>query len=336
MTLDASYRRLLDGLENTVREARALLEDTAPIPVPEPIPEAAPALLWGGGATAYRLARDGDGVRAETLVAHGVTGVVISGQGDWWHPEYEAGFPKMIAKGLDVYVGKYLGASPTPTNGAAVSEHLRQLEIVWGGGRAAGADGCAIDMEPYGAGNEGAWTRITAVDAAGFGREVGLLAVQLGFERLVLYASSEFSWPGSYNDLVLKQEYPGSDFYADNKARFFLQALCDTGLEVVHSDAVFHHGPQLSGHTWDEGAALSVELARQFHPALKGSIMFWPDIDEGHWAADPGYPPGWTREAAAAGVHKSTGPFTIYHGDLNDPRWTDLWLPEIQDGMASP
>ena len=55
--------------------------------------------------------------------------------------------------------------------------------------------------------------------------------------KLIVYPSSNASFPGSYNDLIVAQA-GCPDFYANSRFPDFLQGLIDGGVDVTLADAV--------------------------------------------------------------------------------------------------
>lgn len=276
-------------------------------------------IVWGnaGSVSLYASLINGTPVSGSMLLAHGIKGVVGMGAGNWWDPFYDDFFPDyVIAAGLYWSVGMHLGHSPKPTSSGNVSTLISQFTSLCASGAAAGAVFPTLDCEPYD-GPDNMWNvEVSAVDAAALGTGIGNAILAQGWTRVALYTSSNASWPGSYND-ELQWEVNGVHPYDTSKFPNFLTALCNTGVIVEHTDAAFHFGPQRSGFTWDTGCADTVARAEAFHPNMRGSIMYWPDIDEGGLAG--GYDDGVTEAAAAASLAHSTGLIHLYQHHMGDP-----------------
>ena len=145
----------------------------------------------------------------------------------------------------------------------------------------------AIDAEPYGF-SDVHWE---GSDHATFYNQGRLLAPTIkSVGKLIVYPSSNASFPGSYNDLVRAQlGYPGT--YDNSRFPDFLEGLIDGGVDITLSDAAFHFGVQYSGDqgNWATGAAHSRALTQQVYPSMHGSIMIWPDNDERNGGGSAGY-----------------------------------------------
>ena len=121
--------------------------------------------------------------------------------------------------------------------------------------KAAGANGMAIDAEPYGF-NDEHWQ---GSDHAGHVQPGPALAPTIkSVGKLIVYPSSNASFPGSYNDLIVAQAgRPG--FYANSRFPDFLRGLIDGGVDMTLVDASFHFGVQYAGDQgdWSTGVAHS-------------------------------------------------------------------------------
>ena len=221
------------------------------------------------------------------------------------------------ARGMALHVSTN-AASPTSAfadlfdDGAwnLVEQRLRYLAEL---AKSGNANGLALDLEPYGydgsmwqAAYPGNTRSESATRAKMRERARQIAPILAAAGPLIIYPSSEASFPGSYNDIVQIAAGNGTDLYAHNIFSDFLAGLLDGGVKVTLTDGVFANGPQAPGRTWDTGIAESVSRATTAFPALKASAMMWPD--------NPYRPAAPSDMAAAfdAATRRSTGPVILY------------------------
>lgn len=334
LALDADGRLIYP----TVSEVLHLDADE---PDPEPPPPAGDGRLyvWVGGWQAQCLVNDVDtgGISASTLWARGIDGVFISGQGQWWDPVYATTIALLRDQFEHVGVGMYFAQSPIPSSAANVDQALGNYHALLTAARNAGANVCGGDCEPYGQ-DGGAWWEYPAGEISRLGDGIGEIAVNLGYDEMMLYTSSGASFRGSYQELVAAQAGWPPDIYDGNRFPMFVDGLRTTTPDgyITITDAVFHHGPQLAGETWASGAQRSADLIAARWADVNGSIMYWPDITEGNFAPpDDGYPPGTTGEATSAALAGGTGPAVIYQHHLTDNTRADRWLDWLDEILAA-
>jgi len=285
-------------------------------------------LAWLGGQEMSMLVSSTapSGVTLDQLQSSGIKGAVV-GMGlldgatipDWVLDQWRT----VRARKMSVYVGTY-AASPTAPfadlwDDAAWATVKQRLTLLANQARSANANGLAFDLEPYGydmsmwstsyPGNThgASATRTKMRERA---RELAPILNSVG--PLIIYTSSNASFPGSYNDIVQAAAGNGTDVYADNMFKDFLAGLLDGGVATTVTDAVFHWGPQAPGRTWETGIAESVSRATQAFPTVSASVMMWPDNNEGHGV----FSPSEMRIAFDAATRLSTGPVLLYEHTL--------------------
>jgi len=242
---------------------------------------------------------------------------------DWLVKELK----KVRAHGL-LYVGVYI-AAPLPKHWESFR---RRLEVVADAAKRAGANGLAFDAEPYGY-PDTEWDGNSPTDRSTMLTEAKSLAPIInGVGNLLIYPSSNASFPGSYND-VIRAQNGDENTYANNLFPDFITGLLSGGVDVTLTDASFAFGPQRAGDTWATGIAKSVELATARFPGIHASAMLWPDNDEGHGP----FLPAEMQTAFAAATRLSTGPTFLYQHSLaagsNGRAWR-AWLSAIQSALG--
>jgi hypothetical protein len=335
----------------TIEELTALLGDEPAPETPPPLPVPTtkqPGVLWGGGGELFWFganpgaAMEYTGMTREIVKANGIRRMAATGAGAWC-VEGEGGrvYPPAIQECAnffdEVYVGMYLAAYPFPMSNAEVDTLVNNFISLLRVAAQNGASGASADCEVYEAPDQGLWSQMPRAVAERYGTMIGKAIRSVGWTKLLLYPSSEASFPGSYNDLA-NEANGRTGTYANNKFQYFVKKVMDEGVEVTHTDAVFHWGPQVSGYDWSTGAAETAKRCKAFDPRLKGNIMFWPDNTEAaHFRPTEGYPPGMTFDAAHGAANNGTGEFTVYHGDAffdHQEKWPNLWFPEIKTGIG--
>jgi len=172
----------------------------------------------------------------------------------------------------------------------------------------------AMDAEPY-AGHAYGWG--TTGDFTNVYNQARLLAPTIkSVGKLIIYPSSDASFPGSYNDLIGFQA-SGQHYYGGNNTfPSFLQGLVDGGVDITLLDASFHFGVQYSGDggDWGTGIAHSVALTKSVYPTMHASAMIWPDNEERNGGGTAGFfGAGEVYNMVADGLPAADGPFVIYH-----------------------
>ena len=291
---------------------------------------AQPVLAWLGVRDLDRLVSGkAGGITLGTLKASGVAGSVVMIQQapdsvpDWLVKEWK----KVRAHGL-LYVGVYI-AAPLPKDWASFR---RRLQVVADAAKRAGANGLAFDAEPYGL-PDTEWDGHSPTDRSTMRTEAESLApIIKGVGNLLIYPSSNASFPGSYND-VIRAQNGDNDTYAKNLFPDFISGLLSGGVDVTLTDASFASGPQRAGDTWATGIAKSVELATARFPGIHASAMLWPDNDEGHGP----FLPAEMQTTFAAAAQFSTGPTFLYQHSLaagsNRTAWR-AWLSSIKSALG--
>jgi hypothetical protein len=279
-----------------------------------------PVLAWLGVVAMDNLiANNAGGITLDTLASHGVAGSVIStGHLQDSYPSWMVSeFSTVKAHGL-LYVGANV-AGPLPQSDAEWATSRNQWTALTNAAKAAGADGMAIDAEPYTQED----THWQGSDHAGMYNQARLLAPILkSAGKLIIYPSSAASFVGSYNDLIVTQA-GRPNFYANSRFPDFLQGLIDGGVDITLLDASFHFGVQYAPDqgNWGSGIARSVSLTHDAYPTMHASAMLWPDIDEGRsqYGIDE------FQSMVAAGLPKVDGPFVIYQHHLTDSSLVSSW-----------
>jgi len=284
------------------------------------------------------LSNNAGGITFDTLASHSIAGSVISTGhlADSYPAWLISEFRSVKSKGL-LYVGANV-ADPVPTNPADWATFQNRFRALADAAKAAGANGMAMDAESYGNGHD-VWR---AGDFANVYNQARLLApVIRSVGKLVIYPSSDASFPGSYGDLIAYQE-EGIHFYGGtNTWPSFLQGLIDGGVDVTLTDPAFHYGVQCycDGGDWGVGIAHSVALTKAVFPTMHGSAMIWPDNDEKNGGGAAGYfPPGAVGNMIYDGLPSADGPFTVYEHQLGTGtlagRW-NAWLDEIDTAVRA-
>jgi hypothetical protein len=266
------------------------------------------------------------------------------------YPSYLPGatflWEQMAARG-PLYAGFYIASLSTklPTSAGEVTSRMATWTHLKNDLEPVGGSGFVIDCEPYNYVNggdnptENPWCTNGPLSNSSsimtsYGQQLGALCASFGAGRIIVYCSSNASWPGSYNDLVRTQN-GGPNSYATNNFQYFMQGLLDGGADVNFVDASFHWGPQLSGYTWETGVAKTVELASTKFPGIKVSAMPWPDNDEGYGF----YSGSEVYQGVDAGTRLGTGICAIYQHNLatgsQNAYWTGTALPQIKNAMEA-
>jgi hypothetical protein len=288
-------------------------------------PDAQPVLAWLGVVAMDNLiANKAGGFTLDTLAAHGVAGSVISTGhlADSYPSWLVSEFSTVRAHG-QLYVGANI-ADPLPASPDEWTTFQNRFQALANAAKAAGANGMAIDAEPYGQ-DDHHWD---GSDHQGMYNQARLLApVIKSVGTFIIYPSSNASFPGSYNDLI-RAENGSSNSYANSRFPDFLRGLIDGGVDVTLSDASFHFGVQYSGDhgDWATGIAHSVGLTHQVFPTMHASAMLWPDNDERNGGGANGYfPVEQVQGMVAAGLPQVDGPFIIYQHQLGQGTITSTW-----------
>lgn len=261
------------------------------------------------------LGNKAGGITFDTLRSHSVDGSVIStGHLEESYPQWLISEFTSVKSYGQLYVGANI-ADPLPQNASEWATFQTNFKTLANAAKTAGADGMAIDAEPYGF-NDEHWQ---GSDHANYYNQGRLLAPTIkSVGKLIVYPSSNASFPGSYNDLILEQAgYP--NVFANSRFPDFLQGLLDGGVDVTLADASFHFGVQYSGDqgNWATGAAHSVALTRQAYPNMHSSIMIWPDNDERNGGGSAGYfSAPQVQNMVTAALPQVDGPFIIYEHQL--------------------
>jgi hypothetical protein len=292
------------------------------------------------------------GVSLDTLSAAGVSGYLVQTQhlagpvsdsmvGEW---------QMLTARGQSLYVGLYatnLYDTRCPFadvwDDGAWSLVRTRLSALGAAARNGGAAGLAIDLEPYTGASAGSRTpnmwNVTfpgnTHDAASTRAKMRQRAAEIApilasVGEVLIYPSSNASFPGAYQDLV--QVNAGRpNVYADNLFPDFLAGLVDGGARVTLTDPAFMSGPQLPGRTWDSGIRESVALTMQAYPTVNASAMLWPDNDESHGP----FSVSETQAAFRAAAQYSTGPVVLYQHHLTDGSTSySAWLSAIAAALS--
>ena len=147
-----------------------------------------------------------------------------------------------------------------------------------------------MDAESYGNGHD-VWR---SGDFTNVYNQARLLAPTIkSVGSLVIYPSSDASFPGSDGDLIAFQA-EGIHFYGgDNTWPSFLHGLVDGGVDITITDPSFHYGVQYAGDQgdWGTGIAHSVALTKAVFPTIRGSAMIWPTTTKRMGAAPPATSP---------------------------------------------
>jgi hypothetical protein len=285
-----------------------------------------PVLAWLGVVDMDNLIGNrAGGITLDTLAAHSIDGSVIStGHLNDSYPAWMVSeFTTVKSKG-QLYVGANI-ADPLPTDSGEWSTFQDRFRALANAARAAGANGMAIDAEPYNSDRE-TWRR---GDFTTVYNQARLLAPTINsVGKLIIYPSSDASFPGSYNDLIGYQA-EGTHWYGgDNTFPSFLQGLVDGGVDITFVDASFHFGVQYYGDQgdWGTGIAHSAALTKAVYPSMHASAMIWPDNSERNGGGSAGYfTPGQVQNMVADGLPSVDGPFIIYHHQMATGTLTSQW-----------
>ena len=264
------------------------------------------------------------GITFDTLTAHSVDGAVIStGHLEDSYPAWMISEFTSVKSHGQLYVGANI-ADPLPSNSSEWTTFQNRWKTLANAAKAAGADGMAIDAEPYGF-NDEHWQ---GSDHQGMYNQARALAPTLkSVGKLIVYPSSNASFPGSYNDLIVAQAgRPG--FYDNSRFPDFLRGLIDGGVDVTLVDASFHFGVQYSGDQgdWSTGVAHSAALTHQAFPTMHASVMIWPDNDERNGGGTNGFfSAPQVQNMVREGLPEVDGPFIVYEHQLATGTQTGNW-----------
>jgi hypothetical protein len=297
-----------------------------------------PVLAWLGIVGMNNmLGNMAGGITFDTLRSHSFDGSVIStGHLEASYPQWLISEFTSVKSYGQLYVGTNI-ADPLPANANEWATFQTNFKTLAAAAKTAGADGMAMDAEPYGF-SDVHWE---GSDHATFYNQGRLLAPTIkSVGKLIVYPSSNASFPGSYNDLVRAQlGYPGT--YDNSRFPDFLEGLVDGGVDITLSDAAFHFGVQYSGDqgNWATGAAHSRALTQQVYPSMHGSIMIWPDNDERNGGGSAGYfTAPQIQYMITAALPQVDGPFIIYEHQLATgtevTNW-HAWLDAIDNAVRA-
>ena len=294
-------------------------------------PAIQPVLGWLGVVDLDRLeSRKAGGITLGTLEAAGIAGNVVmlqqarSSVPDWMVTEW-----KRARRHGMLFVGVYI-AAPLPKDW---DSFRRRLQVVADAAKRAGANGLVFDAEPYGY-SDTAWDSSAPADRATMRMNAQSLApIIKSVGDLLIYPSSNASFPGSYND-VIRALNGDEDTYAQNLFPDFVDGLLAGGVQITLTDASFQFGPQRPGDTWATGIAKSVALTTARFPGIRASAMLWPDSRESHGA----FSPAEMQTAFSAAARVSTGPVFLYQQSLangSDVKAWRAWLAAIKAALAT-
>ena len=159
-----------------------------------------PVLAWLGIVGMNNmLGNMAGGITFDTLRSHSFDGSVIStGHLEASYPQWLITEFTMVKSYGQLYVGANI-ADPLPENAEEWATFQTNFKTLAAAAKTAGADGMAIDAEPYGF-SDVHWQ---GSDHATFYNQGRLLAPTIkSVGKLIVYPSSNASFPGSYNDLV--------------------------------------------------------------------------------------------------------------------------------------
>ena len=203
---------------------------------------AQPVLAWLGVRDLDRMVSGkAGGITLGTLKASGIAGSVVMLQQapdsvpDWLVKEFEEGpsawtpvCRRLHRRASAQTLGEF---PPAPGSRRGRGEGAR------------GANGLAFDAEPYGY-PDTEWDGHSPTDRLTMRTAAESLApIIKGVGSLVIYPSSNASFPGSYND-VIRAQNGDIDTYAKNLFPDFLHGLLSEGVDVTLTDASFGFGPQ--------------------------------------------------------------------------------------------
>ncbi len=284
-----------------------------------------PVLAWLGVVDMDNLLGNrAGGITFDTLSDHSIDGSVISighleaSVPSWMVSEFTA-----VKSHGQLYVGANI-ADPLPANSSEWATFQERWVTLANAAKAAGANGMSMDAEPYGFDDEH-WQ---GSDHQGMYNQARALAPTIkSVGKLIVYPSSNASFPGSYNDLIVAQA-GRPDFYANSRFPDFLRGLIDGGVDVTLVDASFHFGVQYSGDQgdWSTGVAHSARLTHQVFPSLRASVMIWPDNSERNGGGSAGYfSAGSVQNMIQEGLPEVDGPFIVYQHNMATGTIAGTW-----------
>jgi hypothetical protein len=265
------------------------------------------------------------GVTLDQLQSSRISGVVVSTgllDGHLTPDTVLSQWRGVRARGMSLYVGANAVTSTSPFadlfDDAAWSYVETKLQSLASQAKSANANGLALDLEDYYNGGPmwSVWYTGNTHDEATTRAKMRQRALQIApilksAGPLILYPSSNASFPNSYNDIVQEAAGNGGDLYDHNLFGDFLAGLLDAGVNVTVTDGVFAAGIQAPGRTWDTGIAESVARITQVFPTAHGSAMLWPD----NYQSGP-FSPSDMAAAFDAATRRSTGPVILYEQSL--------------------
>ena len=227
--------------------AAAPIVEAAPVATAPLVPTTTqPVLAWLGVVDMDNLiGNNAGGITLDTLATHGVAGSVIStGHLADSYPSWMISEFSTVKAHGQLYVGANI-ADPLPATASDWTTFQNRFAALANAAKAAGANGLAMDAEPYGQ-ETGQWN---GTDHQTMYNQARLLApVIKSVGTFIVYPSSEASFPGSYNDLVGFQN-SGQHYYTNSRFPDFLRGLIDGGVDVTLADASFHFGVQYPATT---------------------------------------------------------------------------------------
>lgn len=282
--------------------------------------------IWVDVEEFNRLSGGSGGFSFADLKAKGVSGISLSNNTDvrsisaapgWLIGEMQSA----RAVGLKISYGPYCARIAPPNTAGERAAWLNGWSIIKADCDSVPTDAANADMEPY-TGLDTAWNGSDHAAYVTMGADWAAIMAGL---QVILYPSSNFSWPGSNNDEIrIQNGGPGS--YATSRAPDLLDGYFGAGGSAHLLDASFHLGKQNNiPATMADAIARLVSLTHSRFATSTSGPMFWPDNRE----RSPGPPgsffsPGEVQGMIVDSIANSSGPTMIYQQNLT----TGLYVPQ--------
>lgn len=259
--------------------------------------------------------------------------------------------PQLRAQCDVVCIGGQMAPIPYTSDGpTAFSNKIAYWQVLCDIARTQNFDWVLLDGEPYSQPTN-SWSQMTQDEAYSLGVGFGN-AVAGSTGKMIIYPSSNASFPGSYNDLIQIQDGNGSLYGPPHAFPRFLDGLVSTGIDICLQDATFHFGVQYAPDAgdWHSGIQRSVLLTETAYPGIRGSCQEWPDNDERNGASSSNPSPGFFAPAQFEGMMLAAlqtchGPIMLYNHYLSTESavydvsavWNDSpgWLQAVNAAVSA-
>jgi hypothetical protein len=363
----------------TVRATNATGTDTSSsisitiTAVPEP-GEGQNVYTWFDTVTCIALNGAGQsGLNLQDFEDAGVRGHVLSdGTPSFPFPSWKRTFITSLKDYGDVWLGMHIADLDTergvPQNQSEWDSKIAVLEGLIGEAQLLGVKGFAFDPEPYNGDIEHhlCWDRngTPGRPEAGpmdedlcydNGFTMGAMVAASGLntdEGAQFYLTSDSAWPGSSLSVtkaaVQALNDAGQPWDVDSGFRFFMQGFIDGGANVNMLDASFQGSVQYPGCGGDPNCAIphfidSMEDEFGSGSNVRGSIMVWPDFDEGGPSNAHQLSQAQVTSLVSSSMVYATGAFSLYthretmylgNDDPSNPLKPWVWPPPGEAGPA--